>query len=458
MDKYNFHYRLITVIFDLLFLNISLLFMVIIIKDYASMLFYGERYFYLLLFFNFAWIIAFFLINRMRSDNIFDLKEDLVLNTLKMILIVFIISLIAFLIKEKLFSRLIVYGSILIYYFLNSFAIIVICSLFRYYIKKLAKKIRVLIIGSSDTAHEFYNNIRKDKDHGIYDIVGILDDDMQKPNIMGPKSHLMDIALKFEIDEIFINLSRCSEKEISNIISFACKKYIKVKIIPDISSLNNYNISLSRIGPYSVLSIPECPLDNYFNAFAKRIFDIIFSVLILIVLFPLFIIISIAVKLSSKGPVLYIANRVGYNGKPFTLYKFRTMYDKNGAQEDSARENDPRVFPLGGLLRKLSLDELPQFINVIKGNMSIVGPRPHRKSLNDILVNDIDKYMLRHYIRPGITGWAQINGWRGPMETDEQKEMRFAHDMYYIRNWSFLLDIKIIFMTVFSRKSHRNAF
>jgi putative colanic acid biosynthesis UDP-glucose lipid carrier transferase len=162
----------------------------------------------------------------------------------------------------------------------------------------------------------------------------------------------------------------------------------------------------------------------------------------------------------SRGPVFYCPIRIGKGGRPFKLFKFRSMMqnDDTSTGVQSTQENDPRITRVGKLLRKYSIDELPQFINVLLGTMSVVGPRPHRRYLNRQLQQDVYHYMLRHYVKPGITGWAQINGWRGPTDTEEQKRQRTLHDLWYVENWSFWLDIKIVYLTIFSSKVRKNAF
>ena len=171
-------------------------------------------------------------------------------------------------------------------------------------------------------------------------------------------------------------------------------------------------------------------------------------------------VISILIKLDSPGPVFYCPMRVGRGGKNFKVYKFRTMLENDPVQGGtrSTQADDPRITRVGKILRKYNIDELPQFWNVFAGDMSVVGPRPHRSFLSEQMKEHYDKYMVRHYFKPGITGSAQVNGWRGPTETEMQIIMRTAHDLWYIENWSFMLDMKIIWQTIFSRKAYQNAF
>jgi lipopolysaccharide/colanic/teichoic acid biosynthesis glycosyltransferase len=201
-------------------------------------------------------------------------------------------------------------------------------------------------------------------------------------------------------------------------------------------------------------------LDVSYWAMLKAIFDLAFSIAVLLFFAPLFCIIAILIKLDSPGPVFYCPVRVGKSGNLFKVFKFRSMRECDAllGGTQSTEKNDPRVSALGKILRKYSLDELPQFINVIKGEMSVIGPRPHRKFLHDEMEKSIDRYSLRLHIKPGITGWAQVNGWRGPTSTIEQKVKRTEHDLWYIENWTFAIDLKIIFLTLFGKKTHSGVF
>jgi exopolysaccharide biosynthesis polyprenyl glycosylphosphotransferase len=209
-----------------------------------------------------------------------------------------------------------------------------------------------------------------------------------------------------------------------------------------------------------VLDLRKCPLDNQYAAFAKSVFDKLFAFTAILLLLPLLLVLAVLIKLDSAGPVFYCPIRVGKNGRSFKVYKFRSMRENDSADggTKSTEKNDPRISRLGAVLRKYSLDELPQLFNVLLGEMSIVGPRPHRKQLNQEFQVNVRSYMIRHYVQPGITGWAQVNGWRGPTVTSEQKTQRTQHDLWYIENWSFLLDLKIIWLTMFGRKTRENVF
>jgi len=263
------------------------------------------------------------------------------------------------------------------------------------------------------------------------------------------------------IDEIVIaSPGKLTRAEIQNILSAADFHGIRVKYILDYHAIFGNNYKITRFGQIDVVNIRQLPVDGMFNSFIKNSFDKIFSVLALLFLSPLLFLIAALIKLDSPGPVFYCPVRIGRGGKPFKIIKFRSMRINDAVVEGklSTQINDPRITSLGKFLRKYSLDELPQFMNVLLGTMGVVGPRPHRRFLNKQLQMSERKYMVRHYVKPGITGWTQVNGWRGPTVTDEQKKQRTCHDLWYIENWSIILDIKIIYLTLFSKKAHRCAF
>jgi len=221
---------------------------------------------------------------------------------------------------------------------------------------------------------------------------------------------------------------------------------------------NHYTIT--RFGQVDAVNIRQMPIDGKLATFLKNCFDKTFAVAALTCLLPLFLVIAVLIKMETPGPVFYSALRIGKGGRPFRLYKFRSMKENDNSVDGvcSTQLNDPRITAVGRVLRKYSLDELPQFVNVLLGNMSVVGPRPHRRYLNRQLQENVYHYMLRQYVKPGLTGWAQVNGWRGPTDTEEQKKQRTLHDLWYIENWSFGLDIKIILLTVISHKVRKGAF
>lgn len=262
------------------------------------------------------------------------------------------------------------------------------------------------------------------------------------------------------VDEIIIALPYKRSKKIKNIVMAADYYGIRVKYIPDYQELFGNNYKSIRYGGFEAINVRQLPLDETLSFLIKNSFDKVFSLLALLLLSPVFMSLAILIKLDSPGPLFYCPIRIGKGGKPFKVFKFRSMRENDAVLGGSlsTQKDDPRITKLGRIMRKYSLDELPQFLNVLLGDMSVVGPRPHRSYLNQQLQESEDKYMIRHYFKPGITGWAQVNGWRGPTDTKEQKSQRTLHDIWYMENWSLQLDLKIIFMTIFDRKVHKSAF
>jgi len=263
-----------------------------------------------------------------------------------------------------------------------------------------------------------------------------------------------------DIDEIVIALPDDQKKNILKVLSVADYYGIRVRYVLDYHELFGNHYKITRLGHVDTVNIRELPIDGKVAGFFKNCFDKLFAVIALLCLLPLFLIVALIIKIESRGPVFYCPIRIGKGGKPFKVYKFRSMRENDDCAGGtrSTQCNDPRITRVGRILRKYSIDELPQFINVLLGNMSVVGPRPHRRFLNRQLQENVYHYMLRQYVKPGVTGWAQVNGWRGPTDTEEQKRQRTLHDLWYIENWSFRLDVKIIFLTIFSPKAHQAAF
>jgi putative colanic acid biosynthesis UDP-glucose lipid carrier transferase len=283
---------------------------------------------------------------------------------------------------------------------------------------------------------------------------------VQADRVLGDLDEVNQYLLSNTVDEIVIALPNACTREIKNVLNVADYHGVRVKFILDYHEIFGNHYKITRYGGVDALNIRQLPADGTLASLVKNSFDRLFAFVALLLLLPVFLVIAVAIKFESAGPVFYFPIRIGRGGKPFKVFKFRSMYknDDAGAGTLSTQQNDSRITKVGRVLRKYSLDELPQFINVLIGNMSVVGPRPHRRFLNRQLQESVFKYMIRHYVKPGITGWAQVNGWRGPTDTDEQRRQRTMHDLWYIENWSMWLDLKIIFLTIFSKKAHKSAF
>ncbi len=322
---------------------------------------------------------------------------------------------------------------------------------------------KVAIIGLNPTARTLKTEIETYPELG-YQFTGYYDD-RETERLKGDLSDFkgnVDAALKEaqkgELDSVYICIPLTAETRIARIIHKLSDSTVNVYMVPDflLSSLMHGNIG--TLGNMDTISVFESPVSGS-QEFYKRTFDILFSLTVLIVLLPLFLVIGILIKATSKGPVFFRQDRYGLDGQSIGVYKFRSMrVMENAAKVTQATKNDPRITPIGGFLRRTSLDELPQFINVLKGDMSVVGPRPHAVAHNEEYRKKVDYYMLRHKVKPGITGWAQINGWRGETDTVEKMEKRIEYDLQYIRNWTLWWDIKIVFLTVFKGFINKNAY
>jgi putative colanic acid biosynthesis UDP-glucose lipid carrier transferase len=314
----------------------------------------------------------------------------------------------------------------------------------------------LLIVGSTPAAYEFYETINKYYYYG-YKCIGYLDDHQQKMNgcnYFGKINVLSNIFEQQKVDEVIIALHNSQNKQIQECIEVCDYYKVKARILPDTQLYSTSSAQFNNIGQLSVINIRALPLDKWENKLLKQTFDIVFALLFFILigswLLPL---IALAIKLTSKGSIIFKQERWGLNNEKIICYKFRTMLadsediNSNG-EYHQASKNDPRVTKLGNFLRKSNLDELPQFWNVLLGNMSTVGPRPHPTPLNIQVMHTVDNYMLRHIVKPGISGWAQVNGCRGETKEPGSMQRRVNFDLYYIHRWTFWLDCQIILQTI----------
>lgn len=260
-----------------------------------------------------------------------------------------------------------------------------------------------------------------------------------------------EYVLEHNIDEIYCSMAALSQQEINKIVDFADNNLRVLKFLPDTKDIYAKQLKIDYYGYLPILSLRQIPIEEPFNQFIKRTFDIVFSILvILFILSWLTPLLAILIKFESKGPVFFKQPRNGINFKEFNCYKYRSMISSGSSHRIHTRKNDERITKLGYFLRRTSLDELPQFFNVLKGEMSVVGPRPHMTYQTEMFAEKVDKFMVRHFVKPGITGLAQVSGYRGEIETDKDIINRVKYDIFYLENWSVFLDIKIIFMTIVS--------
>jgi len=291
-----------------------------------------------------------------------------------------------------------------------------------------------------------------DKKSGIIDIAN------SAFPVFGELDQLIIDAKGGSIDRIYITLPMRYEKRIHELVTALSDTTCSVLLVPDVFTFNLLHSRASELNGIPLISIFDTPMLGA-SAFIKRVEDIVLASFILILISPLLFVLALAVKLTSKGPVIFKQRRYGIDGKPIAVWKFRSMtVTEDGDQVTQATKDDSRLTPIGAFIRGTSLDELPQFINVLVGDMSIVGPRPHAIAHNEQYRKLILGYMLRHKVKPGITGLAQVNGWRGETDTLDKMEKRIEYDLEYIRAWSLWLDLKIVFLTIFKGFINRNAY
>ena len=388
-----------------------------------------------------------------RLGSLFDENKQVIITWLA---VVFVLLIIAYSTKTSaIYSRRV----------LMTWMIVtpIILSVFRIISRQVLRELRerdrnlrtAAIVGAGSQAVQLVEQIEKQPWSGIK-LIGLYDKDFPvgyKPEnssltVLGGGYDLIQMAKDSAIDIIFIALPIIREEEIKKMIASLSDTTVITYIVPDLFISDLLNTRWGYMGNMPILSIHDRPFTGV-DGWVKRIEDIILGSLILLLITIPMIFIAVAIKLTSKGTVFFKQRRYGISGKEISVWKFRTMtVMEDGDEIKQAKENDERVTGLGKVLRKYSLDELPQFINVLQGTMSIVGPRPHAVAHNEFYRKDIDGYMLRHSIKPGITGWAQVNGWRGETDTLDKMEARIDHDLWYIKNWSVRLDMKIIYKTI----------
>ena len=338
-----------------------------------------------------------------------------------------------------------------------------------FYLRVRDCNIRVAaIIGATDAGRRLARDIVSNPHLGIrvrgfYRVSGASEDNvalLSEADVpyLGDVEEAIRSARTGELDLIYIALPMRDETRIGEILAGLADSTATVHLLPDLFVSNMLHARWYQVGNSNLLSIYDTPIEGL-NSWLKRLEDLVLASVILTILMPLMLAIAVGIRLTSPGPIIFRQRRYGLDGRVIDVWKFRSMYcQDNGDRVIQASRNDPRVTPFGAFLRRTSLDELPQFINVLQGSMSIVGPRPHAVAHNEQYRSLVSGYMLRHKVKPGITGWAQVNGWRGETDTLDKMSQRVEHDLHYIRNWSIFLDLRIVFMTIFKGFSGSNAY
>ena len=364
-------------------------------------------------------------------------------------------------IYTKDFSRMV----LVLFYILNTISGIMVRNAIRYILWKIRRNgfnlKHILLVGYSRAAEEYIDRIKANPQWG-YEVCGILDDNVERDvaykgvKVIGCCDDLAYILPANELDEIAFTLGLNEYSKLEHIVAECEKSGVHTKFIPDYNNIIPTKPYTEDLMGLPVINIRHVPLTNTFNALVKRMVDIGGSIVAIILFSPIMLIAAVLIKLTSPGPLIYKQERVGLHNKTFQMYKFRSMEVQDPAKEKKGWtvKDDPRVTPIGKFIRRTSIDELPQLFNILKGDMSLVGPRPERPFFVEKFREEIPRYMVKHQVRPGLTGWAQINGYRG----DTSIRKRIEHDLYYIENWTLGLDFKIIFLTFFKGFINKNAY
>ena len=461
IKKHQLFFNLVQILLDAGTLTFAYAVAVILKLQLGAFTFTVTQYFY-----NSVWMVTlgitvYYLMDAyspMRSRS-FD-KEVKILTKAHAAAIVAIFST-QFLLNDHQYSRMIS----LVFAFFGLFLVL----LQRFCVRRSLRYLRkngynlkhLLIIGSGPLGSEFARRVDTHSDFG-YHIVGFLDDETGQPHnvankMLGGCNLLPTILESHTIDEVVVALPINSYNRYRGIVETCEKAGVRTRIIPDYYQfLPSGTPHIEEFDGMPLISIRKIPLDNPFRRFTKRTFDIGVSLAAIFVTFPIMVWIAIVIKLTSPGPLLFRQKRIGLNNRPFDMLKFRSMKVDTAftAATTWTTSDDPRKTKFGSFLRKTSLDELPQFFNVLLGNMSVIGPRPERPFFVEQFKEEVPKYMIKHQVKPGITGWAQVNGWRG----DTSIKKRVECDIYYIENWELLLDVKIMFLTIYRGMINKNAY
>ncbi len=340
---------------------------------------------------------------------------------------------------------------------------LVYLMVFQYFRNREALMRKIIIIGYNEQSKKLVAELEDDPINT--EIIGYCEDEeniheLSNYPIVGNLSDVMEVSKKYHVTEIFSSVAPEQDESIYQLIQTAEKECIRFRLIPDFKFFARFPMHIDYYGSIPILTLRKEPLDDVANRIKKRAFDFFVSSLaILLVLSWLIPLISLLIWIESRGPVFFLQKRSGKDNKPFTCIKFRSMKMNKESHLVQAKKGDQRVTKIGKFLRRSNLDEFPQFINVFLGQMSIAGPRPHMLKHTDDYSAMIHKYMVRQFVKPGITGWAQVNGYRGEVRTMHDMEKRVEHDVWYLENWSLWLDTRIIFLTVYNMiRGEKNAY
>lgn len=450
-------------IIDILILNLSFVIAVYIrIGNFDLLL--DRDYQLLILFANILWILIVQHKRTLKSFRVERIESLLLKISTILILHAGLLSLLVVFMNFDYLSRLTFLYFYLIFTILIVFLRTSVFKFLKVYREYGNNSRGVIVVGSNDGGKHMLNFLSRDLSFG-FRVLGFFDDERgnisERYTYLGRLDEIESYLQKQTVDEMYISLNQEHHELIPLLIRLCDQYLVRIKFVPDFRRYTHARrIKIDFYDGVPVMMFRKEPLEAPLNRIVKRVFDIVFSILVLVLVCSwLFPVLAILIKLSSKGPVFFKQERSGETNRSFTCLKFRTMKVNKLSDEMQAVKNDPRITKIGAFMRKTNLDEFPQFLNVLAGTMSIVGPRPHMLAHTREYSEQISNYLVRHYAKPGITGLAQVNGYRGETKTLRDMENRVKHDIHYIENWSFFLDLKIIGKTVFNMsKGEENAY
>jgi len=461
-SRYLYSLRLLLAGCDLLLLNMAF-FAAFFIGNQLDKALHFEHYRSYLININILWVLSSTMLTLYARNTVTSLEKVYRATFKAMLAHLVLWSFYLFFSKDQQISRTFLglfYGVFFLNLLISRFFLTLIENVL---IKHFNIRKHVAVMGSKNNSTLRLAAFFENNNH--YNFEGILnhDDYMfvdEKGDLLPAACEQLKLAASRGIKEVYVSLTADKLSEATCLLQEAERQCVRLKFVPDFSKSLASPFSINYMGDFPVISMRKEPLEEMHNRFRKRLADILFSVAVIIFIMSwLYPIVALLIKMQSPGPVLFKQLRNGRNNEMFWCYKFRSMKINNNSDTKQATKNDDRVTKIGRFLRKSSMDELPQFFNVLMGDMTVVGPRPHMLKHTEQYRAIIDKYMVRHFLKPGITGWAQVNGFRGETSNLDQMEKRVEHDIWYMENWSAMLDVKIVFLTIINAlKGEKEAY
>ncbi|WP_207495290.1 undecaprenyl-phosphate glucose phosphotransferase [Aridibaculum aurantiacum] len=452
-------YRFSFALFDIISLNVICFLLLMVLESVPV----SKPYILFLLVANIAWISCAYVsavyIGKSRRQDGFFKRSIMALLAFSTLLLLFIVA------YNYSYSRLYVFSC------MGSFGIVLVVSrtiamgTSHYLQKQKPFSKKIVVVGYNELSKRLVDIYGEGQSRRKFEVEGYFESaenvkELSKYPILGDLDEVISYSLENKVQEIYSTISPEKNEHIYQMAQEAERNFIRFKLVPDFSSFVNRKVYIDFERDIPILSMRPEPLEEYDGRFKKRVFDVLFSAFVIVAILSWLVpIIAVFIKLSSKGPVFFKQLRSGKNNQPFWCIKFRTLRMNDEANSKQVTRNDNRITRVGKFLRKSNLDEMPQFLNVFMGDMSIVGPRPHMLKHTEEYSQILNEYMIRHFVKPGVTGWAQINGYRGEITEKRQLRGRIEHDIWYMENWSMWMDLKIILLTVYKTvKGDEKAF